>query len=120
MCIRDRGKDGDAWHLDLKLYAYLAIDYDQGLSGGFKVHAEGAFDLWVVGGSGVADLEAAVQYNNNRLKFHAYAGIDVKLWVWNCDKNSECDDWCAGCWGVSVTVDYDSGANPKWNADVDW
>ncbi len=117
------GKSGSSWSLDLGIWAYVLLDWNQGLAGGFKVRAAGTFDLWIIGGSGEVYLEAAVQYVSNRLKFHGSAGLKIKLWLWPCDNSDGCWEYCfpiggTACFGVSITIDYDS--NSGWSYDVDW
>ena len=114
---------GSRWSINANAWAFGAVDWNQNLSGGVHLAASGYFDLWVVGGNGNFDLQAALQYQANQLKAHGSVSFSMKLWTWPCDSGTGCWDYCfptggTACFDISVTADYSSGSGWSWS--VNW
>ncbi|MBK8910700.1 MAG: carboxypeptidase regulatory-like domain-containing protein [Chlorobi bacterium] len=109
------GKSGDVFQLEFGYYLFGAIDWNGNLAGGIKIAGNAALDLWVVGFTASIDLQAAIEYKNSLLKFHGHAKFNAKAWIWPCDANSSCDEWCKFCPCITAVVDY--AGNKGWEFD---
>jgi hypothetical protein len=109
---------GWRWSISANAWAFGAVNWNQSLAGGVHLAANGYFNLWVVGGYGNFDLQAALQYQANQLKAHGSVSFSMKLWTWPCKSYSSCSKWCTACFNISVTADYSSGSGWSWS--VNW
>lgn len=122
-----QGASGWHWNLDINTWAYLMVNWQGDLAAGIRFNLNGSFDLWIVGGSAVVNLEAAIQSINDCLSAHGGASATLKLWVGCCGSGSGCWRPCwawifpcgfTACFGLSVNVDYN--CNTGWAYAVNW
>ncbi len=121
------GDSGRCWGLTCDAWAFMALNWQGDVAGGIKMHANAYVDVWIVGGSITADMEAAVQYVNDCFALHAHAGVELKLWIGCCGRGDGCWNVCwawifpcggTACFGVDIDADY--ACNTGWDFDVDW
>ncbi len=112
------GVSKSMYTLSVNNWMYAAMDYDLGLSGGFKLRVVAACDLLIAHGNGEVNIEAAISYADERLRFHGYADVSMMVWVWPCKKDSKCKKWCKVCINVSINADYDSVSG--WAITASW